>query len=80
MNRKFVGAILLSSAGVVLTIGTVGAQIAYAIALAGFHARQILGGSIPPGPQDAYPHWLVIITALTLGATGISFLSKQEKE
>ena len=73
MNRKIVGAILLSAAGLVMAAGTVGAQIANAIVRAGFHAGAI-GGVVPAGPGDAYPHWLVVMSALVLAATGGVFL------
>lgn len=78
MNRKIPGAILLSSAGIVLALGTAGAQIANALVLAGFlSGRQ--SGLTPPGPQSVYPHWLVIVTALALGAAGIRFLYGQRE-
>jgi hypothetical protein len=78
MNRNIVGAIFLCTAGVVLTIGTVGAQVAYAVVQAGFFAGK-MNGLVPPGPQAAYPHWLVIVTALVLGTLGIRFLRGQGK-
>src|SRR5689334_21841968 len=59
MNRKIVGVILLIAAGVVLAICTVGAQVAYAIVRGGFYAGRMTG-LVPPGPEAAFPHWLVI--------------------
>jgi hypothetical protein len=73
MNRKLVGAILLSSAGFILAIGTVGAQVAYALVCAGFDAGQ-RSGLVPPSPIDAYPHGLIDIVSLVLGVIGLYFL------
>ena len=73
MNRKIVGAILLSSAGIVLAVGTVGAQVAFAIVLGLFEAGGH-GGSVPPSPIDAYPHGLIDIVTLVLGVVGLYFL------
>ena len=73
MNRKLIGAILLSSAGLVLAVGTIGAQIAYAIVLGLFVAGGH-GGRVPPSPIDAYPHGLIDIVSLVLGAIGLYFL------
>ena len=73
MNNKLISAILLSTAGLVAAIGAVGAQIAYAIVLGGFYAGNITG-EVPPGPQGANLHWLVIAAMIVLAILGLYFL------
>ena len=72
MECRIVGAILLSAAGLVIAVGIVGAQIANGIVRAGFYAAS--GGIVPTGPEDAYPYWFVVVSALVLAATGGVFL------
>lgn len=78
MNRRIVGAILLSAAGLILTVGAVGAQIANGIVRAGFEAAA-KGGVVPAGPGDVYPHWLVVVSAVVLAATGGVFLGGRDQ-
>lgn len=73
MNNKLVSAILFSAAGLVAVIGAVGAQIAYAIVLGGFYAGNMTG-VVPPGPQGASIHWLVIAAVIVLAVSGLYFL------
>lgn len=73
MNRKIVGAILLSAAGLVLTFGVVGAQVANAVVRAGFHAGK-LDVVMPAGPEAAHPHGLVLAATLVLGGIALYFL------
>ena len=65
MNIKLPSALLFIAAGVIATVGTVGAQIANAISQAGFYSAG-KGGTIPPGPELASAHGLVIIMAAIL--------------
>ena len=78
MKNKIVGAILLSVAGFVAALGTAGAQIANGIVLAAFHLAKI-GGSNPPDPSAASPHWLVFVLTVILAASGLFFLFSRSK-
>lgn len=78
MSNKLISAILLSAAGLVATIGAVGAQIAYAIVLGGFYAGNMTG-AVPTGPQGASLHWLVIVASLVLAVFGLYFLFTSDK-
>jgi len=78
MNNKSIGAILLSAAGVVTAIASVGAQIANAIVLGLFKAGGH-GGIVPAGPDEASLHWSVIVAILTLTAAGSVFLFRRGK-
>jgi hypothetical protein len=73
LNNKLISAILLSAAGLVAAIGAVGAQIAYAIVLSGFYAGNMTG-AVPPSPQGASIHWLVITAVIVLAVSGLYFL------
>jgi hypothetical protein len=73
MNHKTAGAILLATAGLIVAIGAVGAQIANAIAEGLFYAGN-KSGVVPPGPESASPHWMIIVAALILAATGFLLL------
>jgi len=73
MNNKIVGSILLGASGPVATIGTAGAQIAYALVLSGFYAGNMTV-AIPPGPQQASPHWIVVASTIVLLISGSHFL------
>jgi hypothetical protein len=79
MKHKISGAILLGFAGFVMGIGIVGAQIANAIVLSGFYAGNKTG-VVPPGPQNASIHGLVIVTVIVLAISGSYFLIRPEKE
>jgi hypothetical protein len=78
MHYKISGALLLGFAGLVTVIGTAGAQIAYAIVLSGFYAGGRTG-EVPPGPQGAVIHWLVIVIASVLAVLGLYYLLRLEK-
>jgi hypothetical protein len=78
MNRKIIGAILLSAAGLVAAIGAVGAQIAFAICQSAIY-HQGYGVSVPPVLGNVSLHWAVILTALVLGASGFFFLFGRDK-
>lgn len=78
IQQKIAGAILLGFAGFVMGIGIVGAQIANAIVLSGFYAGDKTG-VVPPGPQNASIHGVVIITVILLALTGFYFLLRPEK-
>jgi hypothetical protein len=78
MNNKIIGAILLSAAGLVAAIGTVGAQIANAIVLGGFYAGPMTG-EVPPGPLQASPPWIVGAAILVLAGLGLYFLFRSDK-
>ena len=73
MNQRITGSILLSASGLTLAIGTVGNQIALAIVKAGFFAGDMTG-QIPPGPEKANIHWLVLTAATLLAVLGLYFL------
>jgi hypothetical protein len=82
MNRKTIGAVLLSAAGVAGAIGVAGAQIASGFLRGSVHAALITSrttGVIPPGPADASPHWLVFVLVALLGLSGLYFLFGQSK-
>ena len=73
MNYKVAGVILLGFSGLVATIGTVGSQLAYALVKAGFYTGNMTG-QVPPGPESAEPHWIVIISMSVLAIMGVYFL------
>jgi len=72
MSREALRALLLITAGVILTAGTIAAQFANAIVKAGFHASGS-SGVIPPAPSAADPHMMVVAAAAIL--VGIAFMS-----
>ena len=78
MQNKLIGAILLSAAGLMTVLGMVGAQIANAIVLGGFYAGNMTG-IIPPSPQSATPHWLIILVSIALAIMGLYFPFKRGK-
>jgi hypothetical protein len=73
MNNKLMGVILLSVSGLVAAIGISGAQIAYAVVLAGFYAGNHTG-TVPAGPEFASPHWIVVAFTVILAVLGLFFL------
>jgi hypothetical protein len=79
MNNKLTGALLLSAAGLVAAIGTVGVQIAYALVLSGFYAGN-MAGVTPPGPLGAHLHWLVDVAVIVLAVSGLFFLLHQKRQ
>ena len=79
MKDKIAGAILLGFSGLVAAIGIAGSQIAYALVKAGFYAGQMTG-EVPPGPQNAGLHWLVIAAVIILAVLGLYFLLRPEKK
>ena len=78
MNRKLIGAILLSAAGLVTAIGAVGAQIALALCQSALYQAGV-GRSDPPRLADASLHWAVILVALILVILALIFLFSREK-
>lgn len=73
MKDKLSGAILLSTAGLTMAIGSIGARIANAIVLAGFYAGSMTGVN-PPGPNEARLPWLVLAAGIILSVLGLYFL------
>ena len=78
MRNKIVGAILLSAAGFVAAVGTIGAQLSASIVLAAFHLAKI-GGTTPPSPSDVSPHWLIFVLIAILTTSGLFFLFSRNK-
>jgi hypothetical protein len=78
MNNRLMGVIFLSVSGLVAAIGTSGAQIAYAIVLAGFYAGNHTG-EVPSGPEYVSPHWIVIVFTITLAILGLFFLIRPNR-
>jgi hypothetical protein len=78
MNRKIIGAILLSAAGLVAAIGAVGAQVAFAICQSALYQAGV-GQSVPPSLGGVALHWVVIVVVLVLAASGFFFLFCREK-
>jgi hypothetical protein len=78
MKDKIAGSILLGFSGLVATIGTVGSQIAYALVKAGFYAGA-LTGEVPPGPQSASIHGVVVVTTIVLAILGLYFIFRPER-
>ena len=78
MKTKIAGVILLGFSGLIATIGIVGSQIAYGIVKAGFYAGNMTG-QVPPGPESAVPHWIVIVSVSVLTILGVSLLFVPEK-
>lgn len=79
MNNKQIGAILLSTAGLVAVISVAITQIAYAIVLAGFYAGN-MGGEVPTSPQNVQLHWLVLTAVILHAATGLYYLLRPGNE
>ena len=77
MNRKLIGAFLLSAAGLTAAIGAVGAQIAFAICQS---ARYQHGVGLEDAPVLGFVslHWSVIVVVLVLGISGFTFLSSRD--
>jgi hypothetical protein len=73
MKNKTIGVILLSVAGLVAVVGTVGAQLSASIVLAAFHLAK-MGGVNPSYPRDVSPHWLVFTSVAILAVSGLFFL------
>jgi hypothetical protein len=78
MKNTTVGVILLSVAGLVAAVGTVGAQLSASIVLAAFHLAK-MGGINPPSPSDVSPHWLVSVSVAILASSGLFFLFSRNK-
>jgi|WetSurMetagenome_2_1015567.scaffolds.fasta_scaffold1348840_1 hypothetical protein len=78
MNKKLLGVILLSVSGLVIAIGTVGAQIAQAVILAGFYAGNHTG-EVPLGPGSGSIHWIIFVSAAALALGGVYFLVQPSK-
>jgi hypothetical protein len=70
MNEKIAGTILLSVAGLVVAIGGVGSQIAFAIVQGQFFAGGH-GGINPPGPESATMPWATLAAAIVLAVAGL---------
>ena len=78
MNNKIIGSILLSVAGLVAAVATVGAQLAHSFVLAAFHlSTKDLYAS--PIRNNVSPHWLVFVLVVILAASGLSFLFGKSK-
>jgi hypothetical protein len=78
MHNRLAGALLLASAGLTAAIGAAGAQIAYAIVLGGFYAGSHTG-VVPPGPQNASIHWLVLASMVILAVSGVYFIFRKDQ-
>jgi hypothetical protein len=78
LNNKLIGVLLLIGSGLIVAIGEIGSQIAFAIVLSGFYAGK-LTGDIPPGPENATLHWIVIVPVVVLALMGLFFLFRPGK-
>ena len=78
MKNKTVGVILLSVAGIVAAVATVGAQLSASIVLAAFRLAN-MGGRTPPSPTDVSPHWLNFVSVTILAALGLYFIFIRDK-
>ena len=78
MSNKIVGAILLSTAGLVAAVGAVGAQIAFAIVRGQFYLSKVTG-EFPPGAEKATLHWTIVVTVALLAAPGLYFLFRDRR-
>jgi hypothetical protein len=78
MNNKIAGSILLSTSGLIATIGIIGSQISQALVKAGFYAGSNTG-AVPPGPENASLHWVVIVSIIALAVLGAYFLFAPNK-
>jgi hypothetical protein len=78
MGNKLIGVIFLCVSALLAVIGTIGAQIAYAIVLSGFYTAK-LTGEVPSGPGAAEPHWIVIVSVIALASFGLFFLFRGGK-
>ena len=73
MKNRLAGAVLLSSSALVVAIGAAGAQVCNTILRAQFFASRT-SGIVPPGPEQATPHWIVILVAVALAGLGLKLL------
>lgn len=79
MKDRRSGAILLSAAGLIMVMGSIGVRIGNAIVLAGFYAGSMTGVN-PPGPDEASLPWPVLAVVIILGVFGLYFLFKPASE
>lgn len=79
MNNKRTGALLLGAAGLAAAVGAAGAQIANAIVLGGFYAGN-MSGEVPPSPEGASLHWVVMTAVAALALLGLFYLLRSASE
>ncbi len=75
MNDKTLGIIVLCVAGLIVTIGAVGSQLAFAAIAGPYLSRK--AGTLPQGPEYMGVHWAVIVTAIMMAAVGMVLLFRK---
>ena len=77
VNDKTLGIIVLCVAGLLVTIGAVGSQLAFA-AIAGPYLTG-KAGTLPQGPEYMGIHWAVIVAAITMDIVGVALVCRRGK-